>query len=79
LKRILEKDKELLGPDHPDTLTSMKNLALTLWDMGDNRGAKELEEHVLERMKELLGLDYSSTLTSMNNLSIMSGEHHDSK
>ena len=60
--------KKVLGEDHPDTLISINNLALTLWQMGDHSGAKALEEHVLARRQAVLGEDHPSTLTSMNNL-----------
>ncbi len=32
--QVIETCKEKLGADHPDTLTSMDNLALMLWNQG---------------------------------------------
>ena len=49
----MEKSKEILGVDHPDTLTSMANLALTYWQQGRTDEARELEEEVLEKRKEI--------------------------
>ena len=68
LRRIERHCQQVLGPDHPDTLTSMNNLAFTLWSMGDHRGARELEEQALERRQQVLGPDHPDTLASMNNL-----------
>jgi len=67
-ERILEFVKSKYGPDHPATLTSMNNLALTLWNMGDNQGARKLQEQVLERMTAILGPDHPDTTVSAWNL-----------
>ncbi|PIG85755.1 kinesin light chain 1 and [Aspergillus arachidicola] len=40
--------KQLLGPKHPDTLTSMANLASTYWNQGQWKKAEELEVQVME-------------------------------
>ena len=37
----------VLGKEHPDTLTAMSNLALTLSAQGDHAEARGLEEQVL--------------------------------
>ncbi|KAF2030278.1 hypothetical protein EK21DRAFT_100501 [Setomelanomma holmii] len=54
--------------DHPDTLTSMANLASTLWNQGRWDAAEELFVQVMETSKKKLGADHPSTLTSMHNL-----------
>ena len=61
----------LLGKEHPDTLTSMNNLAQTLYAQGDLAGARKLQEQVLEAMTRLLGKEHPNTLTSMLNLAQM--------
>ncbi len=58
----------LLGKEHPNTLTSMNNLAQTLYAQGDLAGARKLQEQVLEARARLLGKEHPNTLTSMNNL-----------
>ncbi|MDH3999152.1 MAG: tetratricopeptide repeat protein, partial [Desulfuromonadales bacterium] len=63
-KMLLERDKVVHGKDHPSTLTSMNNLALTLKAMGDHAGARVLHEQELQKCKEILGEDHPSTLTS---------------
>ncbi|CAG1963156.1 unnamed protein product, partial [Fusarium graminearum] len=64
----METSKEKLGPDHPDTLTSMANLASTFWNQGRWEEAEKLEVEVMEARKEKLGPDHPDTLTSMANL-----------
>jgi cytochrome c-type biogenesis protein CcmH/NrfG len=58
----------LLGRDHPDTLTSMNNLAQTLTAQGNLDAARKLQEQVLEATARLLGQDHPDTRTLMNNL-----------
>jgi eukaryotic-like serine/threonine-protein kinase len=57
-----------LGPEHPDTLMSMNNLAISYNHAGQNERALELNEETLALRKAKLGLDHPDTLTSMNNL-----------
>jgi tetratricopeptide (TPR) repeat protein len=59
---------EILGDDHPDTLTTMDNLALTYGDQGRTAEAAALHEEVLEKSRRILGDDHPATLTTMNNL-----------
>ena len=59
---------DLLGEDHPDTLTSMNNLAETYRALGRTNEAAALHEKVLESRKRTLGEEHPDTLTSMNNL-----------
>lgn len=58
----------LLGVEHPDTLTSMNNLALTLRHQGYLPSARVLHEKELEVCTRVLGEEHPDTLTSMNNL-----------
>src|SRR6266850_2420025 len=57
-----------LRADHPDTLSSMANLASTYWNQGRWQEAENLEVHVMEASKEKLGADHPNTLSSMANL-----------
>ncbi len=70
--RQLERSRQLrleqLGPDHPDTLTSMNNLAWAYVDAGRLDEALLLGEQTLEKRKVALGIDHADTLTSMNDL-----------
>ncbi len=58
----------VLGPDHPDTLTSRNNLATTYQDAGRTTEAITLHERTLADMERLLGPDHPSTLRSRGNL-----------
>ncbi|KAH7010788.1 uncharacterized protein B0I36DRAFT_210186, partial [Microdochium trichocladiopsis] len=60
--------KNILGPDHPDTLTSMANLASTYCNQDRWDEAEKLEVEVMETRKAKLGADHPDTLNSMGNL-----------
>jgi tetratricopeptide (TPR) repeat protein len=60
--------QKILGKEHPDTLSSMNNLAQTLKAQGDLAGARTLEEQVLEARARLLCKEHQDTLSSMLNL-----------
>ncbi|KAI8624325.1 P-loop containing nucleoside triphosphate hydrolase protein [Xylariaceae sp. FL1651] len=60
--------KTVLGPEHPDTLTSMANLASTYSNQGRWKEAESLEVQVMETWKMVLGPEHPDTLTSMANL-----------
>ena len=64
----LETRRRVLGESHPETLTSMNNLASTLHAQGDLRGARELQERVLETQRRVLGESHPDTLRSTGNL-----------
>jgi len=44
----MEARSRVLGAEHPDTLRSMGNLALTYWNQGRWTEAEKLEVHVME-------------------------------
>jgi non-specific serine/threonine protein kinase/serine/threonine-protein kinase len=60
--------KAKLGPDHPDTLDSMNNLAVAYTESGQLAKAVPLLEETVDKVKAKLGPDHPDTLTSMNNL-----------
>jgi len=57
---------ELLGGEHPNTLTSMSNLASRYWDQGRWKEAESLMVQVKNSRKRVLGEEHSNTLTSMS-------------
>ena len=59
-----------LGPDHPDTLMSMGNLAQGYQYAGKLDKALPLYEETLALRKTKLGPDHPDTLQSMNNLAV---------
>jgi tetratricopeptide (TPR) repeat protein len=56
------------GPDHPDTLASMNNLAASYEGLGRYAEALRLYEETLALRKAKLGPDHPDTLASMSNL-----------
>ncbi|KAF4332557.1 kinesin light chain [Fusarium beomiforme] len=66
--QVMERRKAKIGADHPDTLTSMNNLAVTYGNQGRWKEAEKLEVQVMERRKAKIGADHPDTLTSMANL-----------
>ncbi|MGP0593421.1 tetratricopeptide repeat protein [Nitrospira sp. T9] len=69
-EHALSYAKTILGEEHPDTLRSMNNLALTVSRQGEYARAAALQRTVWERTQPLLGADHPNTLTSMNNLAL---------
>ncbi|KAJ7865950.1 acyl transferase/acyl hydrolase/lysophospholipase [Mycena leptocephala] len=65
---VLEKQMQMLGADHPDTLKAMANLATTYRQLGRYKEAEPLQSIVLEKRKQLLGADHPRTLSAMANL-----------
>ncbi|KAE8413588.1 purine and uridine phosphorylase [Aspergillus pseudocaelatus] len=70
--QVIETRKQVLGPEHPDTLTSMADLALTYQYQGQWKVAEKLGVQVMETRKQVLGPEHpdtlTNTLTSMSNL-----------
>jgi hypothetical protein len=64
----METRKRVSGMDHPSTLTSMSNLAVTIWSQGRLKEAEELGVQVLEKRKRVLKAEDPNLLASMNNL-----------
>ncbi|KAH0556587.1 hypothetical protein GP486_005564 [Trichoglossum hirsutum] len=67
---VIEARRRNLGDEHPDTLTSMDNLASGYGALGRVQDAVELHERALEARKRTLGDEHPDTLISMNNLAI---------
>ena len=65
---VLEACERLLGPDHPDTLTSRNSLAYAYESRGDLGRAISLYEATLAARERVLGHDHPDTVSSRNNL-----------
>ena len=61
---------KILGPEHPDSLTSLNNLAITYKFYGRWKEAEYLEVQVLEARERILGPEHPDSHTSLNNLAI---------
>ncbi|KAE8357567.1 hypothetical protein BDV27DRAFT_164399 [Aspergillus caelatus] len=64
----MELCKRVLGPKHPDTLSSVNNLALIYRNQGQWNKAERLAIQVIELRKQVLGPEHPDTLSSVNNL-----------
>jgi tetratricopeptide (TPR) repeat protein len=67
-ERVLAWEEQVLGPDHPNTLTSRHNLALAYRATGRLAEALALFERTLADFERILGPEHPATLTSRNNL-----------
>lgn len=61
---VIETKKRILGPEHPDTLTSIVNLAATYKNQRKWKEAEELQVQLMETRKKVLGV-HPDTKTSM--------------
>ena len=67
--QVLETRKKVLGEEHPDTLWSMDNLAITVKSKGEDQKAIALMEECIEKRKRVLGQDHPYTKRSEKTLS----------
>jgi tetratricopeptide (TPR) repeat protein len=65
------RTSELFGPAHPDTLSSLNNLAALYRAEGRYDEAEPLYREALERRRAVLGPIHPDTLTSLNNLAFL--------
>jgi len=71
--QVMETRSRVLGPEHPDTLRSMGDLAWTLSSQGRWKEAEELAVQVTEARKRVLGAEHPQTLTSMSTIAVVYG------
>ena len=65
--------ERVLGPEHPDTLGSRGNLAISYRTLGRAQEALKLDVVTLELMARVLGPEHPHTLGSRNNLASATG------
>jgi len=70
LERARKLYAQELGPDHPNTLGIMNQLANSYADAGRMEESLKLREETLAVRKSKLGPDHPDTLRSMNNLAV---------
>ncbi|WP_371503445.1 tetratricopeptide repeat protein [Kitasatospora sp. NBC_00374] len=68
---------QVLGPEHPDTLSTRNNVAIWRGEAGDVVGAVAALEELLADSVRILGPDHPDTLTTRNNLARWRGEAGD--
>ena len=69
-RRLAAAEKQF-GPEHPDTATSLDNLAGLLKAQGDYEAARPLYERALSIREKVLGPEHRLTATSLNNLALL--------
>jgi tetratricopeptide (TPR) repeat protein len=67
-ERALALREKMLGPDHPDTASSLNNLASVVARLGDKDASRALSERSLAIREKLLGPHHPDTATSLNTL-----------
>jgi hypothetical protein len=67
----------VLGPEHPNTATSLSNLAFLLQGEGDLSAARPLCERALAICEKVLGPEHPNTATSLNNLACLIKDQSD--
>ncbi|KAF6829736.1 Kinesin light chain 1 [Colletotrichum musicola] len=65
----METRKRVLGEEHPDTLTSMANLAFTWQSQNRWNDAILLMQDCVHHRKQYLGLNHPDTISSASTLS----------
>ncbi|MGW8439312.1 tetratricopeptide repeat protein, partial [Nocardiopsis sp. NPDC055879] len=61
---LLDDQLRILGPDHPDTLTTRHNLAVWTYECGDSTNAIRLLAVLVVDLRRVLGPDYPDTQAS---------------
>jgi len=69
--RSYELRRDLLGPEHPETLASMDILATTLTSQGKDDEARKVNEQALEIRRRIMGPEHPDTLRSMRQLALV--------
>jgi hypothetical protein len=60
--------ERVLGPEHPDTLISVNNLAGCLYALRDMAGALPLYQKAVAAFERVLGADHPTTVIVRGNL-----------
>jgi tetratricopeptide (TPR) repeat protein len=68
--QVVQMRKRVLGEEHPDTISAMSNLAITLGDQGQLDQAATMKKEVLAKRKRILGEEHPNTISAMSNLAI---------
>ena len=76
-EQLLTDELRVLGPDHPDTLTTRHHLARWRAEAGDPAGAAIAYEQLLTDELRVLGPDHPDTLTTRHHLARWWGEAGD--
>jgi hypothetical protein len=70
-QQALQGYEKVLGPEHPDTLTSVSQLGSVLEQQGKYEEAEAMHRQDLAGSEKVLGPEHPDTLTSMHNLGLL--------
>jgi tetratricopeptide (TPR) repeat protein len=70
-RQTLKLRTQMLGVEHPSTLTSMNNLAFVLNSQGKYKEAEAMHRQALKLRTLVLGAEHPDTLTSINNFALV--------
>ena len=71
LPAALDGQFAVLGKEHPETQTSMNNLAAVLWNQGKYKEAEAIHRQALGLREKVLGREHLETLARKNNLAMV--------
>jgi len=71
IRAALERGQRALGAEHPETLTSLNNLAFLYDAQGRHAEAEPLHRRALAGRERTLGAEHPDTLKSLNNLAAL--------
>ena len=71
MREALEGRRRTLGDTHPDTLTSINNLASLLQDQGKLSEAEPLHREAVSGAKKTLGVEHPTTVLFQENLNLL--------
>ena len=78
-KTVYNVRKEILGENHPLTLSALNDIANSYSDLGDYSKALDLQKTVYNARKKILGESHLSTLYTLHNLAISYADLGDNK
>ncbi|HEX4966558.1 MAG TPA: serine/threonine-protein kinase [Thermoanaerobaculia bacterium] len=67
-QEALDIDKPLLGADHPDTLSTERNLGSVLLDLGEYAKAEALYQDILQTQERVLGSNHRDLILTLSML-----------
>jgi len=70
-ERALAGREKALGVDHPDTLSTVHNMAFVFGKQGHDEKALEWYERALVGEEKALGVDHPDTLTTVNCMALV--------
>ena len=70
-RQALDSKEKVLGEEHPDTLTSVSDLALVLQHQGKYEEAEQMNRRALDSKEKVLGKEHPETLISVSDLALV--------